>query len=67
MIKSHAGEISDYRERERSVLVSLIIDFILFLPDIVAAVLANSVTMLADVLKCGSELTATFLQCGRTA
>ena len=51
--------LGDLDEKERSLLVSLIIDFLLFLPDVVAAVLAHSITMLADALKCASELLAT--------
>jgi cation diffusion facilitator family transporter len=52
--------MGSYQEKERSVFTSLLIDFLLFLPDIVAAILANSIIMFADVLKCGSELLATF-------
>ena len=48
-------------EKEKSVFISLVTDFLLFLPDIVAAVMANSITLWADVLKCGNELLATFL------
>lgn len=48
------------KEKERSVFVSLIFDTILIIPDIVAAILAGSVTMLADVLKCGNEILDTF-------
>ena len=53
--------MANYRERERSVLTSLVVDFILLLPDVVAAVLANSLVMMADVLKCINEILATFL------
>lgn len=53
--------MTNYREREKSILTSLVVDFILLLPDIVAAVLANSLVMMADVLKCLNELLATFL------
>ena len=53
--------MANYREREKSVITSLVVDFILLLPDIVAAVLANSLVMMADVLKCVNELLATFL------
>lgn len=53
--------MSNYRERERSVGISLLVDFTLLLPDIVAAVMANSLTMIADVLKCFNEILATFL------
>lgn len=48
-------------EKERSVFLSLVTDFLLFLPDVVAAFMANSVTLWADVLKCANELLATFL------
>lgn len=47
--------------KERSVFLSLVIDFLLFIPDVVAALMANSITLWADVLKCGNELLATFL------
>jgi len=53
--------MANYRERERSVITSLVVDFILLLPDIVAAIISHSLTMLADVLKCVNELLATFL------
>lgn len=53
--------MANYRERERSVLTSLVVDFILLLPDVVAAVLAHSLVMMADVLKCINEILATFL------
>lgn len=52
---------SSYREREKSVAVSLLVDFVLLLPDIAAAVMANSLVMLADVMKCFNELLATLL------
>jgi Co/Zn/Cd efflux system component len=54
------GETVSPREKERSVFLSLMVDFVLFLPDIVAAVLASSVTLFADALKCANELLATF-------
>lgn len=47
--------------KERSVLISLLIDFVLLIPDIVAAVMANSITLWADVIKCSNELLSTFL------
>jgi cation diffusion facilitator family transporter len=53
--------VSSAVEKERSVFLSLIVDFVLFIPDIVAAVMANSITMYADVLKCANEIFATFL------
>jgi len=48
-------------DKEKSVFLSLVTDFLLFIPDIVAAIMANSITLWADVLKCGNELLATFL------
>jgi ferrous-iron efflux pump FieF len=50
-----------YSESGRSVLLSLIVDFLLIIPDAVAATLANSVTLWADVIKCLNEVLATFL------
>jgi ferrous-iron efflux pump FieF len=50
-----------HKEKERSLFHSLLIDFVLFLPDVVAAILANSVIMFADVLKCSTELISTFI------
>ena len=46
--------------KERTVLTSLIIDFILWLPDIAAAILSGSVVLLADAVKCANEILATF-------
>jgi cation diffusion facilitator family transporter len=48
-------------KKERTVFTSLVVDFLLWIPDIIAAFLAGSVTMFADVVKCGNELLATFL------
>jgi len=56
-----AGDPATIAWKERTVLVSLIVDFILWLPDITAAILSGSITMLADVFKCGNEILATFL------
>jgi cation diffusion facilitator family transporter len=59
-VRDSTGEMS-YSESGRSVLLSLIVDFLLLLPDGIAALLANSVTLWADVIKCMNELLATFL------
>lgn len=48
-------------DKEKSVFISLVTDFLLFIPDVVVACMANSITLWADVLKCGNELLATFL------
>ena len=53
--------MTTHSDKEKSVLLSLVTDFLLFIPDVVAAVMANSITLWADVLKCGNELLATFL------
>ncbi|MDD5678015.1 MAG: cation diffusion facilitator family transporter [Kiritimatiellae bacterium] len=50
-----------HHDKEKSVFISLVTDFLLFIPDVVAALMANSITLWADVLKCGNELLATFL------
>jgi cation diffusion facilitator family transporter len=47
-------------KKERTVLTSLVIDIVLWIPDIAAAALSGSITMFADVLKCGNEILATF-------
>lgn len=49
-----------YAAKQRTVLISLIIDFILWIPDIVAAVLSGSIVLFADAIKCGNEIIATF-------
>jgi len=46
--------------RQRTVLVSLIIDFVLWLPDICAAILSGSIVLFADAIKCANEILATF-------
>jgi len=53
-------DASTLAKKEKTVFVSLIVDFILWIPDIIAAILAGSITMFADVVKCGIELLATF-------
>ena len=53
-------DASTLAKKEKTVFVSLVVDFILWIPDIIAAILAGSITMFADVVKCGNELLATF-------
>jgi cation diffusion facilitator family transporter len=61
---AHAIESSggggNYARKQRTVLVSLITDFILWIPDIVAAVLSGSVVLFADAVKVANEILATF-------
>ena len=47
-------------EKQRAVLMSLIIDFVLWLPDLLAAVLSMSIVLFADAVKCLNEILATF-------
>jgi cation diffusion facilitator family transporter len=49
-----------YAAKQRTVLISLIVDFILWIPDIAAALLSGSVVLLADAVKCANEILATF-------
>jgi len=55
-----ALDASTLAKKEKTVFASLVVDFILWIPDIIAAILAGSITMFADVVKCGNELLATF-------
>jgi ferrous-iron efflux pump FieF len=56
-----AGDVGgSYETKQRMVLTSLVIDFILWLPDIVAAILSGSIVLFADALKCANEILATF-------
>ena len=55
-----SGGPSTIAQKERTVLTSLVVDILLWVPDIIAAFLSGSITMLADVLKCGNEIIATF-------
>ena len=46
--------------KEKTILTSLIVDFVLWLPDIAAAILSGSIVLLADAIKCANEILATF-------
>jgi cation diffusion facilitator family transporter len=46
--------------RQRTVLISLIIDFVLWIPDVIAAILSMSIVLFADAVKCANEILATF-------
>lgn len=67
MISSHpAAGGEDGKERtffpskQRMVFHSLCFDILLWIPEIIALVLSGSITLFADVLKCGNEILATF-------
>lgn len=52
----------DYaNSKVRSVFVAMIVHLLMIIPDLAAAVMANSLSMYSDVLKSGIELLATFL------
>lgn len=55
-----SGETKPAESRQRTVLISLVSDILTLLPEVIAVVLTGSVTMFADVVKCGNELLATF-------
>jgi ferrous-iron efflux pump FieF len=55
-----AGETTRAESRQRTVFISLCSDILIWLPEVVAAVLTGSVTLFADVMKCGNEILATF-------
>jgi len=45
--------------KEKTVIISLFCDIALWLPEIIAVILSGSVTLFADVMKCGNEILAT--------
>ncbi|HSQ92797.1 MAG TPA: cation diffusion facilitator family transporter [Methanoregula sp.] len=47
-------------DKQRTIFISLVVDFILWIPDIVAAVLSMSIVLFADAVKCANEILATF-------
>jgi cation diffusion facilitator family transporter len=51
---------SSYEVKERVILTSLVVDFILWIPDIIAAILSGSIVLFADAVKCANEILATF-------
>ena len=55
-----AGDGVSMADKQRTVLISLIIDFILWIPDVVAAILSMSIVLFADAVKCLNEIIATF-------
>jgi len=54
------GGPASYARKQRTVLISLVIDFVLWIPDIIAAVLSGSIVLFADAVKCANEIIATF-------
>ena len=54
------GAEGSLREKQRTVFQSLVVDFLLWIPDIAAAILSGSIVLFADALKCANEILATF-------
>ncbi len=48
------------QSRQKTVFSSLCIDFLLWIPEIIAFALSGSIVLFADVMKCGNEILATF-------
>ncbi|NMB78624.1 MAG: cation diffusion facilitator family transporter [Methanomicrobiales archaeon] len=46
--------------KQKVILTSLIVDFILWIPDVAAAILSGSIVLMADAVKCANEIIATF-------
>jgi len=59
-LNSAGSSKGSYSAKQRAVLTSLIIDFVLWLPDIAAAILSGSIVLFADAVKCANEILATF-------
>jgi ferrous-iron efflux pump FieF len=61
---SHAlpdeGTGGSFAAKEKAILTSLIVDFVLWIPDIAAAILSGSIVLFADAVKCANEILATF-------
>lgn len=47
-------------EKQRTVFISLIVDLVLWIPDVIAAILSMSIVLFADAVKCLNEILATF-------
>ena len=55
------GELGwTFKQKEKAILVSLILGIVLLIPNIVAALTSNSLIMLADVFQGASEVLAIF-------
>lgn len=61
MPPSEVSNKDHFKEKERSILTGFLLGAVALAPDIVAVILANSVMLLSDLLKSGSETVATFL------
>jgi len=59
-VTSDSSGEGSFSAKQRTVLTSLIIDFVLWLPDIAAAILSGSIVLFADAVKCANEILATF-------
>ena len=57
---SAGGSGSSLADKQRTVFISLVVDFILWIPDVFAAILSMSIVLFADAVKCLNEIIATF-------
>lgn len=53
------GEVKGEESRQKLVFTGLCIDFLIIIPETIAAFLASSMTLFADVIKCVNEMLAT--------
>lgn len=54
------GSGASLADKQRTVFISLIVDFVLWIPDVIAAILSMSIVLFADAVKCLNEIIATF-------
>jgi cation diffusion facilitator family transporter len=54
------GSGQSLADKQRTVFISLVVDFVLWLPDVAAAILSMSIVLFADAVKCLNEILATF-------
>jgi cation diffusion facilitator family transporter len=58
-LKQGRGDMVSTPSKEKTVIFSLLCDIALWLPEILTVILSGSVTLFADVMKCGNEILAT--------
>ena len=61
MVDTSSSEQIPPNAKEKTVFHSFIVALIIWIPNVIAVLLSGSVTMLADVVKDGNELLATFM------
>lgn len=61
MAATQINPTDSFKEKERSILTGMLFGLSALVPDLIAVIMANSVMLLSDLLKSGSETAATFL------